>query len=91
MDVYGYESMLVYQVNKYEAPDGSKPFGKAPDSQLAICSLKMINWSESVEITLILNWSNVRGTYDASPAELLNNDVSVIKSADKTMNLYIFL
>ncbi|XP_032666149.1 mycosubtilin synthase subunit C [Odontomachus brunneus] len=42
-DVYGYESMLVYQVNKYEAPDSSKPFGKAPDSQLAICSLKMIN------------------------------------------------
>lgn len=42
-DVYGYESMLVYQVNKYEASDGSKPFGKAPDSQLAICSLKMIN------------------------------------------------
>ncbi|XP_014483038.1 PREDICTED: mycosubtilin synthase subunit C [Dinoponera quadriceps] len=41
-DVYGYESMLVYQVNKYEIPDGSKPFGKAPDSQLAICSLKMI-------------------------------------------------
>ncbi|EFN81121.1 hypothetical protein EAI_00160, partial [Harpegnathos saltator] len=42
-DVYGYETLLTYQVNKYEAPDGSKPFGKAPDSQLAICSLKMIN------------------------------------------------
>ncbi|XP_025157218.1 uncharacterized protein LOC105185311 [Harpegnathos saltator] len=42
-DVYGYETMLTYQVNKYEAPDGNKPFGKAPDSQLAICSLKMIN------------------------------------------------
>jgi len=40
--VYGYEIMLVYQVNKYEASDGSKPFGKAPDSQVAICSLKKI-------------------------------------------------
>ncbi|XP_012526136.1 tyrocidine synthase 1 [Monomorium pharaonis] len=42
-DVYGYETMLAYQVNKYETPDGNKPFGKAPDSQVAICSLKMIN------------------------------------------------
>ncbi|XP_014483867.1 PREDICTED: uncharacterized protein LOC106749194 [Dinoponera quadriceps] len=43
MDVYGFEPILVYQVNKYERPDDSKPFGKAPDSQLVICSLKMIN------------------------------------------------
>ncbi|XP_031828206.1 nonribosomal peptide synthetase ebony [Nomia melanderi] len=43
IDVFGYETMLTYQVNKYDAPDGTKPFGKAPDSQLAICSLKMIN------------------------------------------------
>lgn len=42
-DVYSYETMLVYQVNKYETPDGNKPFGKAPDSQVAICSFKMIN------------------------------------------------
>lgn len=42
-DVYGYETMLVYQVNKYQAADGTKPFGKAPDSQLTICSLKMVN------------------------------------------------
>ncbi|XP_011878825.1 PREDICTED: uncharacterized protein LOC105568061 [Vollenhovia emeryi] len=42
-DVYDYETMLVYQVNRYETPDGNKPFGKAPDSQVAICSLKMIN------------------------------------------------
>ncbi|XP_003706624.1 nonribosomal peptide synthetase ebony [Megachile rotundata] len=41
-DVFGYETMLTYQVNKYNAPDGTKPFGEAPDSQLAICSLKMI-------------------------------------------------
>nr|XP_012229480.1 PREDICTED: N-(5-amino-5-carboxypentanoyl)-L-cysteinyl-D-valine synthase [Linepithema humile] len=39
-DVFGYETMLVYQVNVYETPDGYKPFGKAPDSQVAICSLK---------------------------------------------------
>ncbi|XP_054013397.1 beta-alanyl-bioamine nonribosomal peptide synthetase ebony [Hylaeus anthracinus] len=43
MDVFGYETMLTYQVNKYMAPDGTKPFGKALDSQVAICSLKMIN------------------------------------------------
>ncbi|EZA51013.1 Tyrocidine synthase [Ooceraea biroi] len=42
-DVYSYETMLVYQVNKYETLGGSKPFGKAPDSQVAICSLKMIH------------------------------------------------
>ncbi|XP_033330320.1 nonribosomal peptide synthetase ebony [Megalopta genalis] len=43
IDVFGYETMLTYQVNKYIAPDSTKPFGEAPDSQLAICSLKMIN------------------------------------------------
>uniref|UniRef100_V9IDN0 Mycosubtilin synthase subunit C n=1 Tax=Apis cerana TaxID=7461 RepID=V9IDN0_APICE len=42
IDVFGYETMLTYQVNRYYAPDGTKPFGKAPDDQLAICSLKMI-------------------------------------------------
>lgn len=42
-DVYGYETMLTYQVNQYNAPDGTRPFGKAPDSQIAICSLKMID------------------------------------------------
>ena len=42
IDVFGYETMLTYQVNRYIAPDGTKPFEKAPDSQLAICSLKMI-------------------------------------------------
>jgi len=42
-DVYNYETLLVYQVNQYEIPDGIKPFGKAPDSQVTICSLKMIN------------------------------------------------
>ncbi|XP_076759929.1 nonribosomal peptide synthetase ebony [Xylocopa sonorina] len=42
IDVFGYETMMTYQVNRYNAPDGTKPFEKAPDSQLAICSLKMI-------------------------------------------------
>ncbi|XP_018403118.1 PREDICTED: tyrocidine synthase 1-like isoform X2 [Cyphomyrmex costatus] len=42
-DVLGYETMQIYQVNKYETPDGYKPFGKAPDSQVVICALKMIN------------------------------------------------
>ncbi|EFN66543.1 Tyrocidine synthetase 3 [Camponotus floridanus] len=42
-DVYNYETLLVYQVNQYETPDGIKPFGNAPDSQVTICSLKMIN------------------------------------------------
>lgn len=42
-DVYNYETLLVYQVNQYETSDGNKPFGKAPDSQVTICSLKMIN------------------------------------------------
>ncbi|CAD1473045.1 unnamed protein product [Heterotrigona itama] len=42
IDVFEYETMLTYQVNRYNAPDGTKPFEKAPDSQLAICSLKMI-------------------------------------------------
>ncbi|XP_017887731.1 uncharacterized protein LOC108629509 [Ceratina calcarata] len=42
IDVFGYETMTTYQVNRYSAPDGTKPFGKAPDTQLAICSLKMI-------------------------------------------------
>ncbi|KAG7189638.1 hypothetical protein KM043_017318 [Ampulex compressa] len=41
-DVYGYETASIYQVNKFVAADGTKPFGQAPDDQLAICSLKMI-------------------------------------------------
>ncbi|XP_047363754.1 mycosubtilin synthase subunit C isoform X3 [Vespa velutina] len=43
IDVYAYETMLTYRVNEYIAPDDSKPFGRAPDSQVAICSLKMID------------------------------------------------
>ncbi|XP_077271494.1 beta-alanyl-bioamine nonribosomal peptide synthetase ebony-like isoform X1 [Temnothorax americanus] len=43
IDVYGYETMLVYQMNRYKTLDGNKPFAKFPDNQVAICSLKMIN------------------------------------------------
>lgn len=39
-DVYGYQVLLDYQVNKYAAPDGAKPFGKAPDSQRAMVCWK---------------------------------------------------
>ncbi|XP_018371553.1 PREDICTED: mycosubtilin synthase subunit C-like [Trachymyrmex cornetzi] len=41
--ILGYEPLQVYQVNKYETTDGNKPFSKAPDSQVAICELKMFN------------------------------------------------
>ena len=41
-DIYNYQVLLDYQVNKYVAPDGTKPFGKAPDDQRAICSWKSI-------------------------------------------------
>lgn len=41
--VYGYEALLNYQVNQYVAPDGSRPFGKAPDSQRAIVHWKLIS------------------------------------------------
>lgn len=40
--VYGYETLLNYQVNQYIAPDGTRPFGKAPDSQRAIVQWKRI-------------------------------------------------
>ncbi|GLV34396.1 ebony [Carabus blaptoides fortunei] len=41
-DVYGYQVITDFQVNQYVALDGSKPFGKAPDSQRAIVSWKPI-------------------------------------------------
>lgn len=42
-DIYNYQVLLDYQVNKYVAPDGTKPFGKAPDDQRALCSWKSIS------------------------------------------------
>jgi hypothetical protein len=41
-DVYDYKVLNDYQVNLYVAPDGSKPFQEAPDSQRAICSWRQI-------------------------------------------------
>ncbi|KAG8227193.1 hypothetical protein J437_LFUL003399 [Ladona fulva] len=41
-DVNQYKVLLDYQVNLYVAPDGSKPFGKAPSSQRATCSWKSL-------------------------------------------------
>lgn len=41
-DIYNYDVLLDYQVNQYVAPDGTKPFGKAPDDQRAVCSWKAI-------------------------------------------------
>lgn len=40
-DIFDYQVMLDYQVNQYVYRDGSKPFGKAPDSQRAI-----VHWKE---------------------------------------------
>ncbi|EEB17196.1 firefly luciferase, putative [Pediculus humanus corporis] len=41
-DVNNYETLLDYQVNEYVAPDGSKPFATALDSQRTIVSWKKI-------------------------------------------------
>ncbi|XP_053946246.1 beta-alanyl-bioamine nonribosomal peptide synthetase ebony [Anastrepha ludens] len=40
-DVYHYKTLLDYQVNQYVYIDGTKPFGKAPDSQRSI-----VHWRE---------------------------------------------
>ncbi|XP_063239802.1 beta-alanyl-bioamine nonribosomal peptide synthetase ebony [Bacillus rossius redtenbacheri] len=37
-DVYGYQTLLEYQVNAYAAPDGSRPFAAAPDEQKVVVS-----------------------------------------------------
>ncbi|XP_065156085.1 beta-alanyl-bioamine nonribosomal peptide synthetase ebony isoform X2 [Atheta coriaria] len=39
--VFGYKTLLDYQVNEYVAPDNTKPFGLAPASQRAI-----VHWKE---------------------------------------------
>lgn len=41
-DVFKYQVMEDYQVNKYVAPDGTRPFYKALDSQRAVCSWKKV-------------------------------------------------
>lgn len=41
-DIFGYKVLKEYRVNQYIAPDGSKPFGRAPDSQTVSVSWKKI-------------------------------------------------
>ncbi|XP_050436014.1 uncharacterized protein LOC126842859 isoform X2 [Adelges cooleyi] len=41
-NVFGYKTLEDCQVNQYVAPDGKRIFGKAPDSQRAICCWKLI-------------------------------------------------
>ncbi|XP_058810434.1 beta-alanyl-bioamine nonribosomal peptide synthetase ebony [Phymastichus coffea] len=43
-DIFNYEVMLDYQVNQYVAPDGTKPFQKAPNDQRAVVSWIKINY-----------------------------------------------
>ncbi|XP_026670052.1 uncharacterized protein LOC108625792 isoform X2 [Ceratina calcarata] len=40
-EVFGYKPIMTYRMNRYCAPDGTKPFEEVSDNQLAICSLKM--------------------------------------------------
>lgn len=40
-DMYGYETLLDYQVNQYEL-NGTKPFGTAPDHYRAIVQWKKL-------------------------------------------------
>lgn len=42
-DVFGYKVLKEYRVNHYIAPDGTKPFGKAPDSQTISVSWKTLD------------------------------------------------
>lgn len=41
-DVFGYQTLLDFQVNQYMAADGSRPFGEAPDAQRAVVAWKPI-------------------------------------------------
>lgn len=42
-DVLNYQTLYECQVNKYVAPDGTRPFAKAPDSQVSAVTVKYIN------------------------------------------------
>lgn len=42
VDVFGYETILDYQINQYITKDGEKPFGSAPDSDRAIMQWKQL-------------------------------------------------
>lgn len=40
--IYGYKTCVNYQINKYVDRDGTKPFGKAPDSQSVMVHWKIV-------------------------------------------------
>ena len=42
-DVLHYQVLYESQVNKYVAPDGTRPFADAPDSQISAVTVKYIN------------------------------------------------
>lgn len=42
-DVYGYQTMLNYQINKFVASDNTKPFGLAPDWETVKVQWKKID------------------------------------------------
>lgn len=41
-DVYGYKAMKEYAINQYVYRDGTKPFGKAPDTKTVVVHWKDI-------------------------------------------------
>ncbi|EFA09829.1 beta-alanyl-bioamine nonribosomal peptide synthetase ebony isoform X2 [Tribolium castaneum] len=49
-DVYHYQTLLDYQVNRYVASDNTRPFGMAPDSQRAIVQWKPIKSDIVVDV-----------------------------------------
>lgn len=44
--IYGYQTLVDYQINKYVHRDGSKPFVKAPDSQRIL-----VQWKNIIEFS----------------------------------------
>lgn len=40
--VYGYKTLSSYQVNQFVAADGTRPFLKAPDEQVALAQFKAV-------------------------------------------------
>lgn len=44
-NVYGYQTLVDYQINKYVHGNGTKPFQRAPDNQRA-----MVQWKNILEV-----------------------------------------
>lgn len=44
--IYGYNTLVNYQINKYRRRDGTKPFKNAPDSQKV-----MVHWKNIIEFS----------------------------------------